>query len=239
LIYCNFLQCNNAQNRIWSSLLQRSPKKYSMEIYFIFFWVLFYLLWIFEVYTNFRNIKMKKWFLENIKWMNTVWAEFGPSLRHGSAGHGWIRLKRSRPQRVARNAPWAVTVHDLHTVARPLPAARSTRWEETSGARMSRTRPTCQAWSQGRVVTEITGGVEAPMAVARRYFLDGDRSSVARDVRGWALEHWEREESQTCGQIKGGEDRVVELIEGVAMVVAAAPNLVVAAVLRWPAVYER
>jgi hypothetical protein len=83
------------------------------------------------------------------------------------------------------------------------------------------------------------GGVEAPMAVARRCFLGGDKSRVAGDVRGRALEHQEREESQMHGQIEEGEDQVVELTDGAAMVAVVAPNPAVAAVLRRPTVYER
>jgi hypothetical protein len=37
LNYKNFLRDNTSQNRIWSSLLPRSSKKDSKEIYFIFF----------------------------------------------------------------------------------------------------------------------------------------------------------------------------------------------------------
>jgi hypothetical protein len=76
------------------------------------------------------------------------------------------------------------------------------------------------------------------MAVVRRCFLGGNRSPMAGDDRGRALEHWEREESQMCDRIKGRENRVVELTEGAAMA-AAVPNSVVAAVLRRPMVYER
>jgi hypothetical protein len=53
LIYYNFLQCNNAQNRNWSSLCQRYTRKDYVEIYFVFFWVLLYFLHILEFYVNF------------------------------------------------------------------------------------------------------------------------------------------------------------------------------------------
>jgi hypothetical protein len=44
-----FLQGNNAPNAIWSSLLPRSTHKYSIEIYFLFFELLFYLIRILEL----------------------------------------------------------------------------------------------------------------------------------------------------------------------------------------------
>jgi hypothetical protein len=51
----NFLQENNTQNRIWSSLWQGYSKKYSKEIYFVFLQALFYFLRILECYTEFQK----------------------------------------------------------------------------------------------------------------------------------------------------------------------------------------
>jgi hypothetical protein len=48
MIYCNFLQGINTQNKIWSSLWQRSSSKYYKEIYFVFFQALVYFQGIFE-----------------------------------------------------------------------------------------------------------------------------------------------------------------------------------------------
>jgi hypothetical protein len=61
MIYYNFLQWNNTQNMIWSSLWQRSSSKYSKDIYFVFFLALIYFLCILEVCNKFWNYKWKKW----------------------------------------------------------------------------------------------------------------------------------------------------------------------------------
>jgi hypothetical protein len=66
MIYCNFLQCNNAQNVIWSSLLPRCNQEYSTEIYYVFFWDLIHFLCILEFYMNFWNLN------ENEKSKNPV-----------------------------------------------------------------------------------------------------------------------------------------------------------------------
>jgi hypothetical protein len=55
--FYNFLQCNNAQKRIWSSLWKRYTRKDYIEIYFLFFQVLLYLLRILEFYVNFQKCK--------------------------------------------------------------------------------------------------------------------------------------------------------------------------------------
>jgi hypothetical protein len=49
LIYKNFLQANNAQKEIWSSLLNRFTQGYFKEIYLVIFRVLFHFLQILEV----------------------------------------------------------------------------------------------------------------------------------------------------------------------------------------------
>jgi urease accessory protein UreE len=53
------------------------------------------------------------------------------------------------------------------------------------------------------------------------------------------LEHRERERSKMRCRLKRGEGQVVELTEGAAMATVVATNLVVAAILRHPAVDER
>jgi hypothetical protein len=72
----DFIQGNTVQKWIWSSLLSRSTLKDSIEIYFIFCWILLYFLHILEIYTNIWNFKrQQKTKNRGAQW----WVGFGQS----------------------------------------------------------------------------------------------------------------------------------------------------------------
>jgi hypothetical protein len=85
-MYRNFIQGNNAQKRIWSTLLQTSTQEDYKEIYFILLWALLYFLWILEVCTNFCRFKRKR----KIKTVHSVRLRTGPMPQaQGCGGLSW------------------------------------------------------------------------------------------------------------------------------------------------------
>jgi hypothetical protein len=82
MIYCNFLQGINTQNRIWSSLWQRTSSMYSEEIYFVFFLALFHFRCILKICNNLWNYKRKRK-------MGNRCTVLGHALAQGLGGAAW------------------------------------------------------------------------------------------------------------------------------------------------------
>jgi hypothetical protein len=86
LSYRNFLHCNNPQNGIWSSLMQRYAQEDSKEIYFIFseFSMNLHKFWKFNKLSRNSN---KRLIME--KGITVLWAKSGPAPQFGGPTHGW------------------------------------------------------------------------------------------------------------------------------------------------------
>jgi hypothetical protein len=120
-----FIQCNNAQMWILSSLMARSTNKDSIEIYFIFLWALFHFICILEVYTNFWNCK-RKWKNE-INW----WAVLGLI---------WPKVWQHRP------GPKAGTAQSDHDSSMAWEWACSHRATGTGGGATAGSSSTVELW---------------------------------------------------------------------------------------------
>jgi hypothetical protein len=170
---------------IRSISLYRSALKDSIEICFIFFWVVLYFLCIFEVYMNFWKYK-RKWKLKTLGaqcwaalWPMASGLQLGPMAQrpgwHGTLTH-------------------TVTARSAIVVAWPVRAGRRTRCDEGGGVSMRWRQRACLTRSGWRKLTRAVGRQQVGRkAVAHR------RSKVAVGSIGRGGRQW--------GPTTGGGDR--------------------------------